>query len=273
MKPVDSVEHRFGVGAHRRCHARQRSGHILQKLECAFAAGPGVVGQRHHPDVGRGERPRLGLRAPGDALDVNLGPIRELRTDDAQLEGGMPRGKPRERGPDHLQIDEILRAADPGDGGRIRRRGGGRPVHRGVDGRGQDNDVVSRGPCDGRQHVVARGDHVDPPARRGEFPAAPNRLVDGIAESPGLAHVDGVIDVEHAAPAQARDQACLDGAQFDLMQHDHVGPPQEIAPLPGAQAIAPAREALGTHLKTGHLQGCDEAGHSVPIRGVIEPVT
>ena len=109
VKAVEAVDDRLGVGADRRGHAGQRGGHVLQQFERAFAARPCIVGQRHDADVRRGERGGLGGRAPGDALDIDLGPIRKRGTDDPDLERGWRTVSRAKRGTDHLQVDRDSR--------------------------------------------------------------------------------------------------------------------------------------------------------------------
>src|SRR6266852_1861639 len=46
------------------------------------------------------------------------------------------------------------------------------------------------------RHVVAGGAHIHPAAGRGEFTFTPGRIVRRFTESPRLAHVNGIIDVE-----------------------------------------------------------------------------
>src|SRR5258708_25684150 len=54
------------------------------------------------------------------------------------------------------------------------------------------------------------------------------------------------------------------------MQHSDVGPTPERAPRRGAQAIASARELLGTHLPTSRLQRVDQAAHAMPIGRLLQ---
>ena len=85
VKAVEAVDHRLGVGAHRRGHARQRGRHVLQQFERAFAARPFIIGERHHADMGSGERARPpwrrsrapappGSRANPETRSRSLGP-------------------------------------------------------------------------------------------------------------------------------------------------------------------------------------------------------
>ncbi len=171
MKAVDAVDHRLGVGADRRGHARQGRGHVLQQLEGALAPRPFVIGQRHDADMGarRARRPRspssMRMRST-----LTFGPLRKARADDAQLQRRVAARQARQRRADHLQINEVLRTADPSDGGRSVGARRGRPVRGGVDRGRQDlDDLARRGTRDAGQDIVAGGDHVHPAAGGGEF--------------------------------------------------------------------------------------------------------
>jgi nucleoside-diphosphate-sugar epimerase len=57
-----AIDDGLGVRADRGCDAGQRCGHVLQQLECTFAARPLIIGQRHDADVRPGKSGNFGIR-------------------------------------------------------------------------------------------------------------------------------------------------------------------------------------------------------------------
>ena len=103
------------VGADRRGDHRAPAGHVLHQFVAALAALPGLVGQRHDPDV---EALHVGdlVRSVPTPLDAREGPrLRAgLDPDERDLDAAGV-GEPRQRPGDGVQIGRGGWRADPAD--------------------------------------------------------------------------------------------------------------------------------------------------------------